>query len=307
MTYTNEIMNHSTLPLVNLNSEEGIRRLRRQSFRSPVWSLLQNLEPQVGATFCSIATTVTLLNSMHTKGLLTAPAWISFSPTYTRFSQFTLLNYCNRCAVTYASVALHGATLSEWWAFTSEFVSVNMKVASKADVKTFRSDLRHLSSNFIGVNYDRRALGQQGEGHVSPVAAFDEQTDSVLVLDVAMYRYDPVWVQTTNLFAAMTSVDPTSAMSRGWLTLEPRNSASILTLPQPVLVDFVDVVDCIHNRDGRDGFGIAQCSMSSVSSLASEELDPLYLGRGFEIAIMFTITLMFIKYGRMLTAYHDIL
>jgi hypothetical protein len=65
------------------------------------------------------------------------------------------------------------------------------------------------------VNYDRAVLGQNGSGHVSPIGAYDEETDSVLVLDVARYKYPPVWVPFSTMFDAMQSVDTGSNRSRG--------------------------------------------------------------------------------------------
>lgn len=57
------------------------------------------------------------------------------------------------------------------------------------------------------VNYDRKGLGQQGGGHFSPLGAYDAATDSFLILDVAKYKYPPVWVGAATLFAAMGTAD----------------------------------------------------------------------------------------------------
>ena len=39
------------------------------------------------------------------------------------------------------------------------------------------------------MNYERAALDQNKSGHISPLAAYDEQTDKLLILDVAAYKY----------------------------------------------------------------------------------------------------------------------
>jgi hypothetical protein len=51
------------------------------------------------------------------------------------------------------------------------------------------------------------ALGQEIGGHISPLAAYDAKSDRFLVLDVARYKYPPVWVRTADLFGAMNTVD----------------------------------------------------------------------------------------------------
>lgn len=44
------------------------------------------------------------------------------------------------------------------------------------------------SDMFVAVSYSRQALNQTGDGHYSPVAAFDEKSDSVLILDTARFK-----------------------------------------------------------------------------------------------------------------------
>lgn len=62
-------------------------------------------------------------------------------------------------------------------------------------------------NNFILVNYLRSAMGQQTGGHISPIAAYDSRTDRFLILDVARYKYQPVWVYASSLFGSMDTID----------------------------------------------------------------------------------------------------
>ena len=57
------------------------------------------------------------------------------------------------------------------------------------------------------INYLRMAIGQERGGHISPLAAYDAQTDRFLILDVARYKYPPVWVTASDLFEAMNTRD----------------------------------------------------------------------------------------------------
>ena len=43
----------------------------------------------------------------------------------------------------------------------------------------------------MAILYSREAVGQIGSGHYSPVAALDRETNSVLMLDTARYKYPP--------------------------------------------------------------------------------------------------------------------
>ena len=59
----------------------------------------------------------------------------------------------------------------------------------------------------VMINYDRKGLGQVGGGHFSPLGAYHEKTDSFLIMDVAKYKYPPVWVGAATLYGAMATPD----------------------------------------------------------------------------------------------------
>ena len=52
-------------------------------------------------------------------------------------------------------------------------------------------------------HFSRPALGQAGQGHFSPVAAYDATTNAYLIMDVASYKYPPFWVNAYDLWEAM--------------------------------------------------------------------------------------------------------
>jgi len=70
-------------------------------------------------------------------------------------------------------------------------------------------------SDRLLVNYLRTSIGQEGGGHISPLAAYHAPTDRVLILDVARYRYPSVWVPLATLWQAIRTTDPDSSLSRG--------------------------------------------------------------------------------------------
>ena len=69
--------------------------------------------------------------------------------------------------------------------------------------------------DFVLVNYARRVLGQQGGGHISPLGAYDERSDSFLIMDVNPNRAPWVWVRSDDLIAAMRTFD--TLENRGYL------------------------------------------------------------------------------------------
>jgi hypothetical protein len=57
--------------------------------------------------------------------------------------------------------------------------------------------------SFVIVNFDGRVLGTSTEGTMSPLGAYDERTDSVLVLNVTAHKSGWYWVPLPALYIAM--------------------------------------------------------------------------------------------------------
>ena len=71
------------------------------------------------------------------------------------------------------------------------------------------------------VNYLRKSIGQERGGHISPLAAYDADSDKFLILDVARYKYPPVWVKAAALFDAMNTTDSDNEnRTRGFVLID---------------------------------------------------------------------------------------
>jgi len=71
--------------------------------------------------------------------------------------------------------------------------------------------------DYVLVNYARRPLGQKGGGHISPLGAYDEASDSFLIMDVNPNRAPWVWVKADDLIGAMRTFD--TVENRGYLLI----------------------------------------------------------------------------------------
>jgi hypothetical protein len=109
-------------------------------------------------------------------------------------------------------------------------VTVEVHHAAPDGVDEFRklaSDYLSRENHFVIVNYYRKALGQEWGGHISPLAAYDEKADRFLILDVARYKYPPVWVTTSDLFDSMNTPDPDNEnKTRGYVLIAGMASAA---------------------------------------------------------------------------------
>lgn len=76
------------------------------------------------------------------------------------------------------------------------------------------------SDDYVIVNYTRRAVGQPGGGHISPLGAYDADSDSFLVLDVNPAAASWVWMPAPVLIKAMRTFD--TVENRGYIVVAHR-------------------------------------------------------------------------------------
>jgi glutathione-S-conjugate glycine hydrolase len=97
--------------------------------------------------------------------------------------------------------------------------------ADETSLEAFRSLARQALStpnHYVIVNYLRRSLGQERGGHISPLGAYDAETDRFLVLDVSRYKYPPIWVEAAGLYSAMNTPDSDNQnRTRGFVIATP--------------------------------------------------------------------------------------
>jgi hypothetical protein len=71
--------------------------------------------------------------------------------------------------------------------------------------------------DFVIVNYVRRAVGQDGGGHFSPLGAYDADSDAFLLLDVNPSAAGWVWIPAPTLIKAMRTFD--TLENRGYVVV----------------------------------------------------------------------------------------
>ena len=101
-------------------------------------------------------------------------------------------------------------------------VDVETVFASASSLSQFRAqsvEALKASNKRLMINFSRKALGQTGIGHFSPVTAYNESKDMFLVMDVARYKLPPVWVKAGLLFESLQGEDSSSKKSRGYITV----------------------------------------------------------------------------------------
>lgn len=201
--------------LIPLASPAGNQIFLRSYKENYFWPLSLQFVSEENLTYCGIASSVMVLNALN----IPAPLYNTHGP-YHLFTQDNFFTPNVEKILSDSQVKKHGISLDQLAKVLATFpVQVTTIHADKINADQFREIARKAIHNnqYIIVNFARAGLGEQGYGHLSPLAAYDAQSDRFLMLDVARYRYPSVWVKTQNLWAAMHSVDKDARAYRVFL------------------------------------------------------------------------------------------
>jgi glutathione gamma-glutamylcysteinyltransferase len=218
---------------VTFSSTEG-RRLFREALADGhmenYFFLAEQFRTQDEPTFCGLTTLAMVLNSLRIDPMQTwkgAWRWISedmlgccTTPDQVReeglsYDMFRSLAICQG-----ARVDSNRAP-----AETQDATSIRTRddEALASFIDSFREAVRRISKSkereCLVICYSRERLGQTGAGHFSPIGGFHEGSDSVLIMDVARFKYPPHWATVQDVVEAMTLVDPDTGRPRGFLEL----------------------------------------------------------------------------------------
>jgi Phytochelatin synthase len=219
-----------TLPLppnlTDLNSEQGEKFFLESGAHEAFFPAAANFVTQKTQAYCGVASIVMVLNALRAP----APSTPEYQPYHT-FTQDNFLTEQTDAILPRDVLARQGMTLDQLGGLlTLHPVAIEVHHAADGGLEAFRAAARdYLSAkdHFVIINYLRKALGQEIGGHISPLAAYDEKTDEFLVFDVARYKYPPVWVKASDLFAAMNTTDAANAgKTRGYVLVTKAEAAA---------------------------------------------------------------------------------
>jgi len=227
-----------TLPLpgnlTDLNSADGEKYFLESGAFATYFAIADNFVTQKTLAYCGVASIVMVLNAAG----LPAPTTPEYHP-YHVFTQDNVLDERTETILPQAVLARQGMTLDQLGGLLALHpVTVEVHHAADGGLDAFRAAARDYlaaKDHFVVVNYQRKAIGQQTGGHISPLAAYDAKEDRFLILDVARYKYQPVWVKASDLFDAMNTADrDNDNKTRGYVLIAKSGATTGTTTPVPV-------------------------------------------------------------------------
>ena len=236
-----------SIVVINWYEPEGIARLNRSQYREDFYQLAHFFAPQVWMSFCGVASATMVLNALRIPHG-TAPAnpqlafhlpkvWGGGKKDFHFYTQETFFTPRAEKVKAHDLIALKnitpanendpkafspGMTLAELKALLiAHDAQVRLHYASQPEdqgVVRFRTHLKTILKErkaFMIANFHGRSLGMNSGGHISPIAAYDEKTDSLLLLDVAASKRPWVWIHVRDFYLSMQQKDGTQ--HRGYL------------------------------------------------------------------------------------------
>jgi hypothetical protein len=230
--------------LVPFTAPDSAARLERSKHKVDFFPLVNQFESQQNLGYCGPATAVIVLNTLRIdnpaiakprdEGLFPAQYRSrlppGLDPVFSRYTQGAFFDAQTQSVKTRDQffgtprapgqkpspglelrelggiLAAHGLTV--------EVRVVDDKTSDESVRKELLENLR-TPGDYAVVNYFRPALGQKGGGHISPLGAYDQESDSFLILDVNPNAQKWVWVPAPLLVKAMRTRDVNE--NRGYL------------------------------------------------------------------------------------------
>lgn len=232
--------------IVAFASDEGMSRLARSTAKVDFPELANQYEAQSNSIFCGPATAAIVLNAIRNRSpdlpldhsrlraedLRYVPK--AFDPVIPRYTQdnVTAKGPKTRAEVLGEPFTVNGKRIQDFGMqvrqldalFRANGLHTRLVIVDdKKSEQEIRSDLvenlRH-RGDYVVVNYRREAAGQQGGGHISPLAAYDRESDSFLILDVNPAVSGWVWMPTATLIKGMRTFDKME--NRGYILVAPQ-------------------------------------------------------------------------------------
>ncbi|MDO8777155.1 MAG: phytochelatin synthase family protein [Burkholderiaceae bacterium] len=232
--------------LVAFASEEGMARLARAAAKVDFPALANQFEAQSNAAFCGPTTAAIVLNTVYasakelprdrsrlrTEDLQYLPS--GFDLTVARYTQDNVIGkgQKTRSRVLGEPETVNGKQVRDTGyqlrqldellrahgLGTRAVIVDNQK--PEDEIRTDLADNLKRGGDYVIVNYRREAVGQRGGGHISPVGAYDAQSDSFLVMDVNPASAGWVWMPTATLVKGMRTFD--TVENRGYILVQAR-------------------------------------------------------------------------------------
>ena len=245
-------------PSDSFNNPSSLKKLNRSQFKNDFYQLINFYQPQINPLYCAIASSVMIINALNygeinsqinsqfanqTDNQITKPNGDIIE--YKILTQQNFLNEAtdaikNRDIINFKKPVLRikenkqwqdiydpGLTLSQLSTILEEVYNLNITkihISNNDQINELRKRLMKVlqdQESFIVANFDGKILNKNSNGHISPIVAYNQESDEVLILDSALHKNKWFWTSLENLIKAMKTKDGDDY--RGYLIISKKN------------------------------------------------------------------------------------
>lgn len=230
------------------NTNQARNLLEKSEYKNDFYQLVNFYQAQINPLYCGVATSVMILNALEYGEIesqkeieVTKPSEMGGGVMeYKIYSQTNFLNQKTDKIKDHQVIELKkalvvkngetkydpGFSLNDIADMLSDVYKLKVTKVFAEDnneksVKKFREILKKYlneDKNFIVVNFNGKVAGTNTGGHISPVVAYDEASDMVLVMDAALHKNRWYFISVKKLYEAMNTKD--GEKYRGYLVVK---------------------------------------------------------------------------------------
>ena len=231
-----ELMNDPSAPVsfpddakvVYMNNTEAFTDLTKlypegSALANDFFMMLQGFDTQINQAYCSVASTIAVLNSF--KNQIPLPVNEVYKP-HEFATQADMFNNCTAKSVIKHTPDFNGLLKPPGGLVLDQIAAlIECNLANSGvryEVETIHMDpskhswggmVRTLCEALVDpnkriiINYKRTAVNQAGGGHFSPIGAYSPERNAFLVMDVAKYKYANAWIDSRHLAISLSGED----------------------------------------------------------------------------------------------------
>lgn len=233
--------------VVNWNSQEGIARFERTPIKGDFYRLAHHFKPQNNPVNCGQAAATVVLSAIYEMNKTPLPIIEEWPVTlgdkkyplqYRLFNETNFFNESTDKVLDRRTISMKltkadgsfggGIDIDELQKMLKihgvKSKLTNVESFSEEKLNSFRELVKKVVNSdkeFLVLNYDHSYKGLMG-GHFSPIVAYDEKSDSVLMLDVAAHRNPWIWINLSDVYHAMNTKNYAQTAYRGYLVVSTK-------------------------------------------------------------------------------------
>ena len=216
------------------DSNQGKYNFENSNYKKAFFLLSPHYAPQKHIHTCGVASAVVILNAIYANNKKKRPIFLEGS-YYSKIENiiygnfiWTEDNFHNQKTEKIISkdiISEVGLTLDQLESLLKvhglKAQAYHVDSVTKNDINLFRNLVKSITlypNKYMLINYNRNIHSEIDGGHTSPIAAYNELNDSILVLDVWSANSSWLWISLEDLYKSMNTKD--CDLNRGYILVE---------------------------------------------------------------------------------------